>query len=517
MASQASTDPATMISWHIAQLQRLFPETIQNGFWLAKTDKASRKIREKLGISTDPKYKANDPEQSIELFTEASSSRDKFIKIYREIQKGGHTAEKDRELRQQAIYAAVSALQGFHDHGSIHIKKFYDRDIPFNERMLAYRRWTRTLDNTIDIYAKLPHVLGDNFFELTKQAEDAQVQIRSDAIEELTLCDPIYAKAYSDYNIGSLTAEQVNTAHESAKTRITAEVLLHSIKRVNPKRTRQNDEFEVLEYQFPDDSDGGTIGVGKPLKHTANNRTYNCSRVVPATIAVVFGARAKAEAAIDDKQIDRDIRTQWLDSYQSVYGGKFSQISSLNKLFDKIKASPPGTTGIIYNAWVGTDGAHVSVVSNVGGIPCMIEGQTSAVITRNPRTGKFESFSRSLDDKTVLTSNYDPHSLTNIKYLEVQPEATFTELDRARKVTAKLHENYFEKNDDTVNFKDLSLRDKEERHYYVADPNASSRSRQPNSSADRGPGVKIGPPPGPAPTPRPDPPRPPMIGPPPGR
>lgn len=511
MPEVPNAGPDDMARWHVNQLKGLFPQTIQNGFWLPKTQNVSRKLKSALGISTDPKYKADEQAQSVELFTKAAESRDAFLAYYRELKNGGHSPARDRELRNLARDSAVEALQGFHDHGSIHINKFYDRNVPYKERLLAYRRWTRTIDHLQDIYAKLPGVLGDRFLNETKAAEDAQVQIRADAIAELVITDPAVVYAQEQLNIQQNTYAQgvLDSTLRDARSRITAEVILHSIKTINPASADPN-AFEnqaIHPVALLQDSGGGTIDIGGLKKYPANNRTYNCARVVPATVGVMFGAKLKAVAALDDREADSDIRAEWANAYEKVYGGKFSSADSLDQLFDVVQACPPGTTGIIYNAWTGTRGAHVSVVSNVGGVACMVEGQTSRVMVRNPFTRQFES--HSLGPSGVVVQPYDPKMLTNIKFLTVQPEVSLTEHDRAKAVIEELHKPFFERNDDTREI--AEIKPTEPKHYYVPSPHEQSES---TSGVRMSPNM-IGPPPGPMPSPRPTPPGPGPISPPP--
>ncbi len=506
MQSQPNSDPQAMVNWHTQQLQRLFPDTIRNGFWLPSTQRTSRKIKDALGFSVKTKYEKEDSAQSIDLFSKTSQHRDIFIKLCRDFKDGPHSSVRETELRNQIREAAVNALQGFHDHGNVHIQKFYDRNLSVRERSLAYRRWTRTIDYAMDIYAKLPPITGDNFVQLIKDAEDAQVQVRTDAISELINCDPRITFTQEQFQLGYYNQDTLDRALSETRVRITAEMMLHSIKTINPQRTNPEawENREISPFELIKDSGGGTIDIGGLSSYSANNTTYNCTRVVPATVGVVFGAKLKAVAAIDDREADKDIRAEWMHSYESAYGGKFSPVRNFYELYDALEASPPGTTGIIYNSWAGTVGAHVSVVANIGGVPCMVEGQTATMIMRNPQTRQFEA--HSLDQNKVIISPYDPKSLLNIKVLMVEPEKVLTEHQRATKVIEKLHEKFFEKNDATREIPIVEPR----KQYYVGPPNETSRLK---GSPNMLPG-----PPGPIPSRNPfSPPAPPMIGPPPQR
>lgn len=424
-----SSDITDLRDAYVNLFLQVFPDAVVSGVWKPVTARTIDSVRRTFTGSPNRKYKTSRHDKDLNVFAEATQLRDEFRAQHRALVNTRLSADQERNLREATKTSAIEALQSYHRAGTVQIERFFDRSLPYNERVLAFRRATRIIDHTLDIYAKLPNVTGENFRTHARNAELLQSGFREQGIKELTNCDPRVQKALSPDTWWANASEGLKEI-AAVRGAITADIMLHSIKRVNP-RGPQGEEID----------DGGTIDFSSVLREEANNREYNCTRVVPATIGVVFGGKVKALAAHDDMVKDIPMQTDALAAYENVYGGKFRNVTDIHQLFNALERSPEGTVGIIHHDYDNERFSHVSVACNIAGVACIVEGQSSTVIVRNPQTNSFNAYSR-VGNGSLQIRSWNPSHHTNFSFLEVHKAVEKTEFERAHAVSAQLHDRY---------------------------------------------------------------------------
>ncbi len=350
-------------------------------------------------------------------YVDAFEARDRFLESIDEFKNPENNPHQQFEAKAKALKEFNLAMETFYKYGVNQIDIFFDENRSYGDRMLAYRRWSRMQETMLDMYEKLPQLGIDKPKEIIKDIELANTIVRDLAIDAITRSSSAVA------------------FHKEIRTEVAAEVILHSIKRINP--TSEDTGSSLLMR-------GGTIILSELKKDEANNRTYNCTRVVPATIATMFGSKVKALGALDDKLRDEAIRVNWKNAYESTYSGTFRNVRDLGELFNALEKSSPGTVGVMFNGWRGEKFTHVSVAANIEGVPCIVEGQSASVITRNPRTNEFIKHKYNPKTKKIEESKVDPASFEDIRFLEVSRAKDITEHDRAVSVSESLHSNFFD-------------------------------------------------------------------------
>ena len=342
----------------------------------------------------------------------------------------------DNDLLDRTVKAVELGLRASLQYAEVVLQDLFDPHITEEDkRLAAYADIKSALDFTCDSLQKIrtrPEFEGTlslsqdrEYFFSIKACEEMQRSLRAAVIDRLVIARRTFATQHDIESEIVLSPPARNTHLD--RIDITARIVLESIRDVNPRPEH---------HENPQSVSGGTINVD--LKgEQASNRYYNCTRVVPATLATLLGGKARAMPALDDQNVDMSMRFMWKTSYEEVYGGSFEPLDSLQHLFGRLQHSPVSELGIIQYGNPGHTSGHVAVSGKIGGIVCVIDAQDASIVTEDS-PGQFR--------RRVLMPNgeienypYDPGRMHHPHYLHVERDIERTEFERGREVTEALH------------------------------------------------------------------------------
>ena len=346
------------------------------------------------------------------------------------------------ELRDEALRSITFALRASLQYAQVRLKDVFDESMSESKRRSAYIEVRSALDFSSDALHRIrtrPEFEGtldlsqkDECFRSIKACEQMQRQLFTSVVDQLVV-HRISSGTISEGGISLDFQERSDRNRIDIVTRIILEV----IRDVNPRPEH---------HPKPHDVSDGTIDVDQ-RGESASDRSENCTRVVPATIATLWGSKAVAAAGLDDTMFDEIIIQHWERIYQEQYGGSFESLPRAEHLFARLQFSPNDHLGVLYyehNRVVLDEQerfirpAHVTVAGKIGGVVCIIEGQTASIITQDP-AGHFQQ--HSLDSEgNIHVSRVDSEDMRNPRYLPVKKVTDCTEFERGSDVTAAFHE-----------------------------------------------------------------------------